>query len=156
QGNAAAALEHLEYVLSHDHEEPGNRLRMIVNLLGREEDRDTALTVMAKLVEHYKGDTDALLAFALLAIRAERLDTARTAMQEIVASTELSSNVAMAYLAVLQKQGKMAEGIAWLDHLLSINPEQFGLRLIYARMLAEANRYEEARVQFGVLSDQAP
>ncbi|MEX2480687.1 MAG: tetratricopeptide repeat protein [Gammaproteobacteria bacterium] len=156
QGNAAAALEHLEYVLSHDHEEPGNRLRMIVNLLGREEDRDTALTVMGKLVEHYSDDTDALLAFALLAIRAERLDTARTAMEEIVASTELSSNVAMAYLAVLQKQGKMAEGIAWLDDLLSINPQQFGLRLIYARMLAEANRYEEARVQFGVLSDQAP
>lgn len=155
-GDADAALEHLKFVLSHDHEEPGNRLRMIANLLGREEERDTALAVMGDLVEQYSEDTDALLAYALLAIRAERLETAREAMLRIVARTELNSNVAMAYLAVLQKQGKVNEAIGWLDELLSVNPEQFGVRLIYARMLAEANRYEEARVQFGVLSDQAP
>ena len=155
-GDAEAALAHLEYVLENDHETSGNRLRMIANLLGREEDRDTALAVMERLVEHFSEDTDALLAYALLAIRAERLDKAREAMRHIVRQTELSSNVAMAYLAVLQKADRMPEAIEWLDEILAINPDQFGVRLIYARLLAEANRFEEARIEFGVLSEESP
>ena len=34
-GDADAAFKHLEYVLAHDHEEPGNRLRMIANPFGQ-------------------------------------------------------------------------------------------------------------------------
>ncbi|MEQ8492833.1 MAG: tetratricopeptide repeat protein [Gammaproteobacteria bacterium] len=156
QGDADAALEHLEFVLANDHDASGNRLRMIANLLGREEERDTALAVMERLLDHFSDDTDALLAYALLAIRAERLDKAREAMNHIARQTELSSNVAMAYLAVLQKQDRMGDAIEWLDEVLAINPDQFGVRLIYARLLAEANRFEEARVQFGVLSEESP
>ncbi|MCC6709187.1 MAG: tetratricopeptide repeat protein [Gammaproteobacteria bacterium] len=155
-GNADAALEHLEYVVSHDAGQPGNRLRMVANLLGHEDDRQTALAVMEKLVAKHGDDSDALLAYALLAIRAEQLDKARDAMNRIVKRTELSSNVAMAYLAILQKQGKLPQAIEWLDSVLAANPKQFGLRLIYARLLADANRYEEARLQFGMLSTEAP
>ena len=155
-GNADAALEHLEYVVSHDAGQPGNRLRMVANLLGHEDDRQTALAVMEKLVAKHADDSDALLAYALLAIRAEQLDKARDAMNRIVKRTELSSNVAMAYLAILQKQGKLPQAIDWLDSVLAQNPKQFGLRLIYARLLADANRYEEARLQFRMLSTEAP
>lgn len=155
-GNADAALEHLDYVVSHAAGQPGNRLRMVANLLGHEDDRQTALAVMEKLVAKHGDDSDALLAYALLAIRAEQLDKARDAMNRIVTRTELSSNVAMAYLAVLQKQGKLPQAIDWLDSVLAANPKQFGLRLIYARLLADANRYEEARLQFGMLATAAP
>lgn len=155
-GNAEDAFAELEYVLEHDHEEPGNRLRMIANLLSREADQDTALAVMGRLLTRFDDDTDALLAYALLAIRAERMPEARDAMKKIAEREELSSNVAMAYLAVLQKQDKLGEAIEWLDDILAINPKQFGLRLIYARLLADANRYEEARMQFSVLYDEAP
>ena len=155
-GNADAALEHLDYVVSNDAGQPGNRLRMVANLLGHEDDRQTALAVMEKLVAKHGDDSDALLAYALLAIRAEQLDKARDAMNRIVTRTELSSNVAMAYLAVLQKQGKLPQAIDWLDSVLAANPKQFGLRLIYARLLADANRYEEARLQFGMLATEAP
>lgn len=155
-GNADAALEHLDYVVSNDAGQPGNRLRMVANLLGHEDDRQTALAVMEKLVAKHGDDSDALLAYALLAIRAEQLDKARDAMNRIVTRTELSSNVAMAYLAVLQKQGKLPQAIDWLDSVLAANPTQFGLRLIYARLLADANRYEEARLQFGMLATEAP
>lgn len=154
--NPDAALEHLEYVLSHDDGQPGNRLRMVANLLGHEDDRQTALSVMEKLVARHGDDSDALLAYALLAIRAEQLDRARDAMNRIVKHTELSSSVAMAYLAILQKQGKLPQALEWLDSVLATNPKQFGLRLIYARLLADANRYEEARLQFSALAAEAP
>ncbi len=155
-GNADAALQHLEYVIDHDPGRPGNRLHMIANLLGHEDDRQTSLVVMEKLVAKHGDDSDALLAYALLAIRAEQLDKARDAMDRIVKHTELSSNVAMAYLAILQKQGKLPQAIEWLDSSLATNPKQFGLRLIYARLLADANRYEEARLQFAMLASEAP
>ena len=155
-GNADAALEHLEYVIAHDTGRPGSRLHMVANLLGHEDDRQTSLAVMEKLVARHGEDSDALLAYALLAIRAEQLDKARDAMNRIVKHTELSSNVAMAYLAILQKQGKLPQAIAWLDSALATNPKQFGLRLIYARLLADANRYEEARLQFRMLASEAP
>ena len=156
QGDADAALQHLEYVIDHDPGRPGNRLHMIANLLGHEDDRQTSLVVMEKLVAKHGNDSDALLAYALLAIRAEQLDKARDAMNRIVKHTELSSNVAMAYLAILQKQGKLPQAVEWLDSALATNPKQFGLRLIYARLLADANRYEEARLQFGMLASEAP
>lgn len=155
-GNADAALEHLEYVIAHDTGRPGSRLHMVANLLGHEDERQTSLAVMEKLVARHGEDSDALLAYALLAIRAEQLDKARDAMNRIVKHTELSSNVAMAYLAILQKQGKLPQAIAWLDSALATNPKQFGLRLIYARLLADANRYEEARLQFRMLASEAP
>ena len=155
-GNADAALEHLEYVIAHDTGRPGSRLHMVANLLGHEDDRQTSLAVMEKLVARHGEDSDALLAYALLAIRAEQLDKARDAMNRIVKHTELSSNVAMAYLAILQKQGKLPQAIEWLDSALATNPKQFGLRLIYARLLADANRYEEARLQFRMLASEAP
>ncbi len=155
-GDADSAFSHLEFVLAHDHEEPGNRLRMIANLLGSEEDRETALAVMGRLLARFEDDTDALLAYALLAIRAEKLNEARDAMNRIAEHGKVSSNVAMAYLAVLQKQDRLPEALDWLDHILGINPDQFGLRLVYARLLADANRFEEARVQFSVLVDESP
>lgn len=155
-GDAASALHHLEYVLSKESDHSGNRLRMIANLIGPEEDWAIALDVMEQLMEKVGDDIDALLTYALLAIRAEQLDRARDAMNRIVEHTELSSNVAMAYLAVLQKQDKLAEAIGWLEHVLSVNPKQFGLRLIFARLLADANRYEEARVHFIMLSEESP
>jgi tetratricopeptide (TPR) repeat protein len=156
QGDAEHALEQLEYVLAEDGARPGNRLRMIANLLGREDDRATALTVMQRLVDKHADDSDALLAYALLAIRAEELDRARDAMNRIVERTELNSNVAMAYLSILQKQNKLPEAIDWLADILDRNPKQFGLRLMFARLLADANRYEEARMQFGLLAAEAP
>ncbi|MGB1879615.1 MAG: tetratricopeptide repeat protein [Gammaproteobacteria bacterium] len=155
-GDADAALAELQTLLTQDDGESSNRLRMIATLLGREQDRDTALSVLGRLVELHDDDNDALLAYAALAIRAERLEEARTALTRIAERGELSTSVAMAYLAVLQKQERVSEALEWLNQMLASNPQQFGLRLIYARMLAEANRYEEARLQFGILVEEEP
>lgn len=154
-GNAAAALATLEYVIAHDPGKPGSRLRMIANLLGQEDDRSTALAVLEQLVHKHGDDSDALLVYALLAIRAEQLDQARDAIDRIAKHGEPNANVVMAYLSVLQKQGKLPQAIDWLDTLIASNPKQFGLRLIYARLLADANRYEEARMQFTVLAAES-
>lgn len=156
KGDAAAALEHLKYVLAQDNSGDGSRFRVIANLLGREEDRRTALVVMAQLVTERPADTDALVAYALLAMRAEDLGKAREAMDRLVQRVDVNPNLALAYMAVLQKQGVGAEGITFLEKALARTPDEFGLRLLYARMLADLQRYEQARLQFTLLQEQAP
>ncbi|MCC7122431.1 MAG: tetratricopeptide repeat protein [Gammaproteobacteria bacterium] len=156
QGDAAAALEHLKYVLAQDNSGDGSRFRVIANLLGREDDRRTALSVMEQLVAVRPDDTDALVAYALLAMRAEDLDKARGAMDRLVARANVNPNLALAYMAVLQKQNAGAEGIDFLEKALKRTPDEFGLRLLYARMLADIQRYEQARLQFAMLLEQAP
>ncbi|MGE3773586.1 MAG: tetratricopeptide repeat protein [Gammaproteobacteria bacterium] len=156
RGDAAAALEHLKYVLAQDNSGDGSRFRVIANLLGREDDRRTALSVMEQLVAERPGDTDALVAYALLAMRAEDLGKARGAMDRLVERSNVNPNLALAYMAVLQKQDAGAEGIVFLEKALKRTPDEFGLRLLYARMLADAQRYEQARLQFAMLLEQAP
>ena len=53
---------------------------MIANLLSREEDKLTALEVMEKLLVNRERDPDALVAYALLAIRAEDMARSDAAM----------------------------------------------------------------------------
>ena len=155
-GDGAAALEHLKYVLAKDRSNDGNRFRAIANLLGSEADRQVALSVMEALVATRAGDTDAQVAYALLAMRAENLPKAQEAMERLVSKTDINPNLALAYVALLQKQGKAAVGVNFLERALKRAPEDLGLRLLYARLLADDRQFEAARRQFALLERKAP
>ena len=156
KGDADNAREHLEAVLNSDPAGDNRQLRMIVNLLGREQDKNTALAVMEQLLATRADDRDALLAYALLAIRAEKLDQAKSAVDRIAASGDVESSLAVAYTAALQKQDRTTEALHWLGQLLKRQPDDEGIRMIYARLLADSNRYAEARAQFSILAERSP
>ncbi|MBT8446285.1 MAG: tetratricopeptide repeat protein, partial [Gammaproteobacteria bacterium] len=155
-GQVEEALAQLEYVLSADEGDSGEKLRMIANFLSRERDKRTALDVMERLVEQRDGDPDALLAYAMLAIRAQELDHAREAMDRVVSMTEVNATIAMSYLDVLHKQDEVETAINWMARVVERQPEAFDLRLLYARLLADSQLYEEARIQFGLLAENSP
>ncbi len=156
EGNGAAAIEQLEVVLNAESGPANRQLRMIANLLSREEDKITALEVMEELISRRDGDVNALAAYALLTIRAEELDKAQAAMERVVETGAGDTNIAMAYVALLQKHDKSRVALDWLERAIAKNTDDFGLRLIYARLLADSNRYEEARVQFTILAAKTP
>ena len=68
---------------------------MIANLLSREQDKLTALAVMERLMSQRAEDSDALVAYALLAIRAEDMDRSDTAMRKIVEAGNVDTNIAI-------------------------------------------------------------
>jgi tetratricopeptide (TPR) repeat protein len=155
-GNAEAAIAHLEYVLEHDHSKRGNKLKMIANLLSREEDKSTALTVMERLLSKRDNDPDTLVVYAVLALRAEKIEASRVAMEALVAKADINPNLALAYVAALQKEGMVKEALSFLERALARTPGEFGLHLLYARLLADADRYEDARNEFVKLRKHAP
>ncbi|TDJ64893.1 MAG: tetratricopeptide repeat protein [Proteobacteria bacterium] len=154
-GDADAAFTHLEYVLNVESEPANRQLRMIANLLSREQDKVTALDIMERLISHDRGNS-ALLAYALLAIRSEQIDRASLAIDRLVDSGALETNIAMAYVALLQQHDESPSALEWLERSIEKDVDDHGLRLIYARLLADSNRYEEARVQFSILSTKTP
>lgn len=156
QGRAEPAIAHLQYVLAHDRGAAGQKLKMIANLLGREDDKATALAVMERLLDREVDDPDILLVYAVLALRADKLEASRHAMERLVANADINPNVALAYVAALQKQGETKEAIRFLDKALKRTPEEFGLRLLYGRLLADDDQYDRARAEFIRLNRQAP
>jgi len=155
-GDADAAITHLEYVLNAEAESSNRQLRMIANLLSREEDKLTALNVMEQLMSRRAGDSAALVAYALLAIRAEDIDKAVAAMQRVVDTGVGDTSIAMAYVSLLKKHDKSRAAFEWLEQAIENSTDDYGLRLIYARLLADSNRYEEARVQFSIVATKTP
>ncbi|MGR9092547.1 MAG: tetratricopeptide repeat protein, partial [Gammaproteobacteria bacterium] len=155
-GDAEAAIRELEIVLDGKSDVANRQLRMIANLLSREEDKLTALEVMEKLLVNRERDPDALVAYALLAIRAEDMARSDAAMNRIIEAGDADTNIAMAYIALLQKFDKSRVALKWLEGAIEKRPGETGLRLIYARLLADSNRYEEARVQFALVAEQTP
>lgn len=158
-GNVDAARAELEQILNRevddDNLKQDTQLRMIVNLLGREQDKQTALSVMEKLLETRRDNVEANVAYALLAIRAEKPDIAKIAMNRVASLNALDTNLAVAYLSLLQKQNRNPEAIAWLrGHVQDTKDE--GLRMVYARLLADAGQYDTAREQFLILAKSAP
>ena len=154
-GNSAAAQAELEAVLNDANAESDSRLRMIVNLLGREQDKQAALTVMEKLLETRTGHVEANVAHALLAIRAEQPDTAKAALKRVADLDALDANLAVAYVSLLQKHKRTPEALSWLKEHIAKAPDS-GIRMVYARLLADAGQYDPAREQFLILAQEMP
>lgn len=156
RGELDAAQANLEFVLDAPGSEAGEVFRSVVGLLGAAEDRQGALELMRRLAERRPADPDSQFAYALLAVRAERMPEARQAMERVLELTPANPGIVMAYLGILQKQGDTAAAAAWLESVLEQRPQDFDLRLIYARLLADEKRYAEARREFERLEREAP
>jgi len=156
QGQSEEALHQLEYVMSSNEGDAKQKLRMIAGFLSREEDRATALAVMERLVAERQSDADAMFAYALLAVSAERYDKAREAMERVIELNPDDNQATLAYISVLQKQGDADNALKWVDKRLKQHPEQLELRMVYARLLAEEKRFDEARAQFKLLAKAQP
>lgn len=155
-GDLPTAEEELRYILDSPQGTATQKLHMIASLLGREQDKTRAMTVMEHLLETREDDPEALFAFALLAVRAGQVDKADVAMTRVQKLAPGNINLALAYFSILQKQGQTQAAFRWIKALLDQQPGSFELRMVYARLLADLQRYDEARAEFNKLATIAP
>ncbi len=156
-GNLEQAAEHLQDIFAYSDGEIDEKLWMVANLLGREEDREAILALMENLVSSQNNSPAALYAFAHVAAKLGDLERSRELLEDTLALTPGNDNAALSYISILQRLGREPEAMTWLEQeLMEREGEDFSLRLAYARLLMEARRFDEARSQFELLVAQAP
>jgi tetratricopeptide (TPR) repeat protein len=156
EGDINKALEHLETILKESEGQLDQKLWMIANFLGRDQDRQVVIDLMERLMVDHQEDAKALFAHAQVAARMGELQRSRELLEQVLVLTPENNNVSMTYVALLQKQDKVNEAIAWLEGVLKQRDDDFNLRQAYARLLTDAKRFDEARRQFEILAVQAP
>ena len=157
QGNVDETLKHLETILKYTAGEFRQKLWMIVNMLGRERDKQLVMTVMERLLANHKNEVDAVFAFADIAARMGELDRSLELLKTAHKMAPDNDNVALSYVNILQRMDRTNDAIEWLHtELAKRKGNDFNLRLAYARLLYGAQRFDDARRQFEILVVGAP
>ena len=157
QGKIDESLKHLEVILEASNGQLDQKLWMIANFLGREEDQAAVMLLMERLMENHMDDADAIFAFANVSARMGNMDRAKDLLKQVIELKPDNESAALTYIALLQKAGDSKLAIEWLEAKLKDDSDaSFNMRMAYARLLTEAKRFEDARAQFELLAEKAP
>ena len=156
-GDLEQAALHLQDIFTYSDGEADERLWMIANLLGSENDKEAVLDIMEKLVVSQNNSPGALYAFAHVAAKLEDLERSRELLEETLAQAPDNDNAALSYISILQRLGREQEALAWLEQQLAKREENdFNLRMAYARLLMEFRQFDKAVDQFELLAGREP
>ncbi len=156
EGNIDQALHHLEIILENSQGQFDQKLWMIANFLGREDDQAAVLQLMERVMENHMDDAEALFAFAHVTARMGDMERSQDLLERVLELKPDNNAAAMTYLALLQKKGESNKALEWIESALKDKEDDFNMRMAYARLLTEAKRFDDARRQFEILSEQAP
>ena len=156
QNNLNEALRHLEIILDASEGEFDQKLWMVANFLGGEEDKSMVIELMENLMDKHMNDVDALYAYAHVSSRMGDIKRAESLFEKILELKPENEAATMAYIALLQRKGDINKALNWLKSTLKIHKDNFDLRMAYARLLTDAKRFDEARNQFELLYNKTP
>jgi tetratricopeptide (TPR) repeat protein len=135
---------------------PATRSAMILNihrLLARSEDKQAAFQMLENLLEPYKTMPEAHLS---LAQAAYTMGNSERAVMEARAALDANPNSELAVLVLAQVLPEKQDAASLLAQFLNENPKSREVRLAYARMLVEQNRFQQAQDQFRQLLVNQP
>lgn len=155
-GDVDGALEHIEVILANAKGKFDQKLWMIANFLGREEDQASVLLLMEKLMAEHMNDAEALYAFAHVTARMGDMQRSQDLLERVLELKPGNEPAAITYISLLQKKGETNKAIKWLEEALKDKEDDFNLRMAYARLLTDVKRFDDARRQFEIISIQAP
>jgi tetratricopeptide (TPR) repeat protein len=160
QGRTEEAAVHLRRVLAQYAEDTQQGFLVVAGLLGREIQGQSkarpALQLMRELVAENSQDPYAHYAYGNLASIFGEWETARDALQTSLSLRPDHAPALILHARVLRELGEAESAIAELSAAVRNYPANNHLRLAYARMLLNANRYSEARVQYELLLEGMP
>lgn len=127
----------------------------IVLLLSRETNRENVFLVMQQVVEGFPNNPAALYALSRVAEQAGKFDVALQLAAKALKLRPQWTEVEQQTARILHLQGKNRQAADFLKGVLAVH-ENTALRLMYARMLVEGRRFDEARAQFEIVHNQSP
>ncbi len=155
-GNLDQAMQHFDYILKNAEGMMDQKLWVIANLLGKEQDQEVVKQVLERLMEGHQDNPESLYAYAQVMARLNEDDKAMEILRRVLELVPDNVNAHISYVSGLQKQGRIEDALDWLETALGKIEDNFNLRLYYARLLTDEKRFDEARQQFEILVAEAP
>ncbi len=152
QGYLAEAEPVLKSVLAED---PANGFLHLSALMGKTRDTKATLELVKRLAADYPTLPEAQFAVAQAATHAGHFDAALAALDSADALRPGWETAAL-YRAQLLAKTSRADALAFMRDFLARHADAREVRLNYARMLVNANQFNEARTQFTRLTTDFP
>ncbi|WPL13637.1 tetratricopeptide repeat protein [Thiorhodovibrio litoralis] len=125
-------------------------------LVARLDDPLQRLDLMRALIGEFGEDPDALLALAGLAAGASQPELARDYAERAAAQRPAWNRPPQFLVQLLVSEDRTDEAIVELERYFSQGTDDLELRTLYAQLLIEAKRYEDARAAFDTLLASRP
>jgi tetratricopeptide (TPR) repeat protein len=154
-GRLTEARPHLEALLKMQEARVGEAFMQLHTLLYRHKDKKAVLDLVTELAARYPLLAEAQMAVAQAAWNAGQQAAALRALDEALRLKPGWETAAMFRGQVLQKDGEAAVLAFWEDFLAKY-PKAMEVRLAYAKLLARAGKYGEAKQAFEQLRQDQP
>ena len=156
QGDVDSSEIYFSNVMDAAADSPSSGYSIIASTLSRVEETDNSLELMERLVAKNFANPYGHLSYANLAMQAKKY-------RLVVDQTELAlgfkpdlSEARVLRARALSLLGDHDSAFVEMQTLVQEDPENFDLRLGYARMLLQEERFKEASSEFEVLLEQRP
>jgi len=153
KGRTDEALQHFEVVIADGDKDEHKGYLLITSLLSKEQDKQAALAVMEKLVAKRQKNIHALYAYAHLALLVGEYKKSEQAIEKAIKIEPDWAKAHILLVNILSRQGRDKESLQILQSVLDKNPDDYSLRLFYARKLVDVRRLKDARDEFLKLVD---
>ncbi len=117
--------------------------------------REVLLEAMSRMLHQYPGDDQLMFSKAVLLEQSGQLEEALQLANQLLVSKK-DINVIVLKINVLKDLLRTDEALVFLESTLKELTDKRRLRLIYARMLFEAERLVDAEQQYELVHEQAP
>ena len=128
----------------------------IAATLGRQSNRNDALTVMRSLARLHPDKAVTHYALAHLAVRVSDLDAATESIERALAINPGWEDAALFKARVLLSRKDMPRVMQFYESYLETYPRAGNMRLGYARLLVDLKQWDKARAQFKRVVADAP
>ncbi len=155
-GRVDDAVPYLERVRDTHAEQRYKGFMFVAQLLGREQDKKSALQAMSRVVEKHPEEAEALFAYAHLAMRAEQYTLAHQLLDKVEALRPDWSDAYLLRAKLYQAEEDIDAAVAAYRKAIALRPDDLEMRLSFARMLVEERRLAQAREEFKRLEKRAP
>jgi tetratricopeptide (TPR) repeat protein len=146
-GDMDEVIRQVDYLLSTS-SDPEEGYRLATAVLVHDTDKQAALDVMRRMVDHHPENAYAWMALCRMAVQAGELEQALEAVdQALVYAPGLPAAIILKAQVLVRLDRK--EDATWvLRQAVAAHPEDADLHFAYGRMLLDANELEQARAQF--------
>ncbi len=128
----------------------------IAAVLGRQQQRAAALTVIGELAQLHPRQPEGQFALSHVAVRAGELDVALAAINRTLALRPDWEEAGLFKIRILVSRRDDAPLAAFYERFLADHPRAREFRANYARYLVENKRWEQAREQFKLIVADSP